>query len=792
MTLHIIADENIPGVERYFQQDASIEKVNGRTLTSVQVKDADVLLVRSVTAVNAALLEGSSVRFVGTATSGVEHIDVPWLQSQGIGFAHAPGSNANSVVEYVLAAIGGCENRLERLMQGETVGVIGFGVIGRQIVQRFRALGIECCVYDPWLPIEDIHNPVTLTQILGCEVITLHCELTKQPPWPSLHLLGEAELATLNSGQLLINACRGAVIDNRALLARLQQQDAPLVVLDVWENEPAVSSELLDLVEWGTAHIAGYSLDGKLLATRMLAAAAADCLNVGLSDDSRSVVGDLVEPPEPLQIMEHWRGAELVRELIQQRYDIRRDDELLRNALSSVVMHAENFSGATEKAATDVVTFDSLRKNYAPRRELRGSHLSNTALTNSQRQIVNALGCSFGAGAEKLHIGLIINPLAGLGGSRGFKGSDSEEVRKLARKAHPDQLQRAHDRVARALELLHEHSVHITTWSGSMGESVMNTVNLGSTILGGPGSPSNSQLTTADDTRNAALALKDHGVDLLVFAGGDGTARDIYDAVGESLPVLGIPAGVKMHSGVFAVSPEAAGELLNELAAGGLVGLQLREVRDIDEAAFREDIVRSRFYGDLQVPGEGRYLQHTKVGGRESKELVAAEIASWIVEQLVPGTLYLIGPGSTTAAIMLELGLENTLLGVDLIKDGVLVASDVDEARVLKALQQHSGPAQVIVTAIGGQGHIFGRGNQQLSPEVLRRVGTENVRIVAAKSKITSLQGRPLLVDTDDPELDLQLCGYHVVTTGYDDSVFYRVATRDSGPSPEGEQIDEQ
>lgn len=792
MTLHIIADENIPGVERYFQRGTHIEKVNGRTLESAQVKNADVLLVRSVTAVNEALLEGSSVRFVGTATSGVEHVDEAWLQSQGIGFAHAPGANANSVVEYVLAAIGGCENRLERLMQGETVGVIGYGVIGRQVVQCFRALGIECCVYDPWLPISDIHNPVTLTQILDCEVITLHCELTKQQPWPSLHLLAETELAVLNSGQLLINACRGAVIDNRALLARLQQQDAPLVVLDVWENEPAISRELVDLVEWGTAHIAGYSLDGKLLATRMLAEAAADSLNVGLGDDSGRGAGDLVEPPQPLRIMDHWQGAELIRELIQQRYDIRRDDALLRNALSSVVMRAGSFSGVTEEASEHVVTFDSLRKNYAPRRELRGSHLFATALEDSQRQIVTALGCSFGASAEKLHIGLIINPLAGLGGSRGFKGSDSEEVRKLAHNARPDQLQRAHDRVVRALELLNEHSVHITTWSGSMGESALDKVSLGSTVLGGPGSPSTSQLSTADDTRIAALALKDHGVDLLVFAGGDGTARDIYDAVGESLPVLGIPAGVKMHSGVFAVSPEAAGELLNELATGGLVGLTLREVRDIDEAAFREDIVRSRFYGDLQVPGEGRYLQHTKVGGRESKELVAAEIASWIVEQLVPGTLYLIGPGSTTAAIMLELGLENTLLGVDVIKDGVLIASDVDESRLLHALEQHSGPAQIIVTAIGGQGHIFGRGNQQFSPQVLRRVGLENISIVAAKSKITSLQGRPLLVDTDDPKLDIQLCGYHIVTTGYDDSVFYRIATKDSGASPQGEHSNEQ
>jgi predicted polyphosphate/ATP-dependent NAD kinase len=271
--------------------------------------------------------------------------------------------------------------------------------------------------------------------------------------------------------------------------------------------------------------------------------------------------------------------------------------------------------------------------------------------------------------------------------------------------------------------------------------------------------------------------LRALGVDLILFAGGDGTARDIFDVVGSSFPVLGIPAGVKMHSGVFAVSPEAAGELLLQLVQGGLVGLMPREVRDIDEEAFRHDQVRSRFYGEMLVPGEGRYLQHTKVGGRESPELVADDIADWLVEHMETDRTYLIGPGSTTAGIMAKLGLENTLLGVDVVRNGEVLANDADEATLLKLLAAAPDGAAIVVTVIGGQGNVFGRGNQQFSPDVIRRVGLDNILVVAAKSKIAALEGRPLLVDTNDPELDQELSGWRTVITGYEDRILYRVSS---------------
>lgn len=376
-----------------------------------------------------------------------------------------------------------------------------------------------------------------------------------------------------------------------------------------------------------------------------------------------------------------------------------------------------------------------------------------------------------------LHIGLLINPLAGLGGSLALKGSDGEELREIAASLEPRRRRRATGRVERALApLLADRSpIRFSCWVGEMGESALQDLGITCQVLG----RSDGSLTSADDTRLAARGLLDAGVDILVFAGGDGTARDIFDVIGDSLPVLGIPAGVKMHSGVFAVSPEAAGELLVELARGGLVGLMAREVRDIDEEAFRHDVVRSRFYGEMLVPGEGRYLQHTKVGGRESQELVAADIAAWLVETMEEGRTYLIGPGSTTAAIMEELGLPNTLLGVDVVRDSTLLVSDADETALLEVLSGAEGKATLVVTVIGGQGHVFGRGNQQFSPSVIRAVGAGNITIVAAKSKISALQGRPLLVDTNDPLLDQELIGYHRVVTGYDDQILYRIATSD-------------
>jgi predicted polyphosphate/ATP-dependent NAD kinase len=371
-----------------------------------------------------------------------------------------------------------------------------------------------------------------------------------------------------------------------------------------------------------------------------------------------------------------------------------------------------------------------------------------------------------------LRLGLLINPYAGIGGAVGLKGSDGAAIRDeaLKRGARPRAVERAH----RALAVLaaERDRVRIYCWDGAMGSDALAGLHLDFEVCGAAG----AALTTARDTARAAQALAGCELDVLVFAGGDGTARDILDAVGDRVAVLGIPCGVKMHSAVYAVSPEAAGELLLRLARAGLVNVQHREVRDIDEDAFRQGVVKARFYGELLTPEEGHFLQRTKVAGLESDELAAEDIAADIVESMEHGRIYLIGPGSTTAAIMAQLDLPNTLLGVDAICDNEVLLTDAGESELLELLARENKPAEIIVTAIGGQGHVFGRGNQQFSPAVLRKVGLGNIIIVAGKGKLSGLQGQPLLVDTNDPELDRALSGYRRVVTGYHDAVLYPVA----------------
>lgn len=373
--LTILADRNIPTVEHFAQAYACVRKFEGRALTSEQLQDVNVLLVRSVTTVNEQLLENAPVIFVGTATSGFEHIDQPYLKQRNIAFAHAPGSNANSVVEYVIAAIADVENYLERLFSGETLGIIGYGVIGRALEARMQALGIPCLAYDPWLTPSEIDHAASLDEILRCTVISVHAELTTKAPWSSQHLLSDDELSAIPNNSLLINASRGAVVDNAALKRRLQCKDAPSVVLDVWEGEPAIDQNLLASVTLGTPHIAGYSTDGKILGTRMLFKALSESLNRPWVDPGPAIVA-----PPLLQLASVSSPAEVVRTLIGQRYSIRRDDAALRKMI---------YSGASDTA----MGFDLLRRDYPERRELLGSVIAPGQSINAQtKHIAISLG----------------------------------------------------------------------------------------------------------------------------------------------------------------------------------------------------------------------------------------------------------------------------------------------------------------------------------------------------------------------------------------------------------------
>lgn len=380
MTLRILADENIPAVEHYAGDLGTVARFSGRALRPEQLEGVDVLLVRSVTRVDAQLLDNSAVRFVGTATSGVDHIDRDYLQERGIGFRHAPGSNANSVVEYVLAAIAGVADHLERVLAGAPVGIVGYGVIGRAVTSRLRALDINYLVYDPWLDHAVIDRPAGLAEVLGCAVVTLHAELTDRKPWPSRHLLDEAALGRLAPDGLLVNASRGPIVDNRALLALLARGNGPDTVLDVWEGEPSISHDLLRRVRFGTPHIAGYSLDGKLLATRMLVQGMAGELGLNWLDP-----GSAAATPPPLQLAPQQGGAALVRTVLSQRYDIAADDAALR----ATTLGAD----ATAAAAG----FDRLRREYPERREILGSVVSAQPPGALEQGLLVGLGCLAGS-----------------------------------------------------------------------------------------------------------------------------------------------------------------------------------------------------------------------------------------------------------------------------------------------------------------------------------------------------------------------------------------------------------
>jgi len=371
-------------------------------------------------------------------------------------------------------------------------------------------------------------------------------------------------------------------------------------------------------------------------------------------------------------------------------------------------------------------------------------------------------------------LGLIVNPLAGIGGSVALKGSDGKEIVAEARLrgAELRAPQRAHRALAVVSEGLSADSLSITTYPGPMGEDMARQNGFVPEVIG----DIDPQVTTSADTEMAAKEMAAMGLDLIVFVGGDGTARNICDAIPEGQPVLGIPAGVKMHSGVYAITPEMAGELICQLARGELVDIRSQEVRDIDEVAFREGRVQARYYGDLLVPEEGQFMQQVKSGGREVESLVLEDIAATLIENMEDDCLYIIGPGSTTRGLMDALGLENTLLGVDLVKNQQLLELDVMAAEIEQAITAAAGKARIVITPIGGQGHLLGRGNQQLSPSVIRQVGKENIIVVATKTKITELNGRPLLVDSNDPALDRELSGYIPVITGYRDQILYPIS----------------
>jgi predicted polyphosphate/ATP-dependent NAD kinase len=367
-------------------------------------------------------------------------------------------------------------------------------------------------------------------------------------------------------------------------------------------------------------------------------------------------------------------------------------------------------------------------------------------------------------------LGLIVNPIAGIGGRVGLKGSDGAAIqaKALALGAVPRSLERAAQALQRTKRV---KELDVIVFPREMGEDTARVCGYEPAVIGAitPGA------TAASDTQQAALQMRRLDIDLLLFAGGDGTARDIHAAVADTLPVLGIPAGVKIHSAVFGTNPISAGDLAALYLEGRVSDLREAEVLDIDEDAMRRGTVSARLYGYLKIPYRGSLVQSLKAPSAPGEQAAMEAIACDIVDGMEVDWLYVIGPGTTTRAITAELGLEKTLIGVDVVRNRELVARDVNERQLLELLEGKQ--AKIVVTPIGGQGYIFGRGNQQISPLVIQQVGRENVIVISTTSKIFSLLGRPLLVDTGNRQVDALLGGYISVITGYDQEMIYRVSS---------------
>jgi len=354
--MKIVADENIPYVGECFGSVGQVELLSGRAMTAEAVRETDAVLVRSITKVGAEFLEGSRVKFVGTATIGFEHVDVDSLKSKGIGFASAPGSNANSVAEYIVASLLSVGRKKNIELEGKSIGIVGVGNVGSMVEKKVRALGMEAYLNDPPLKRETGGEKyLELEELFGCDFVTLHTPLTFEGVDKTFHLADEDFFKSLKDGCVFINTARGGVTDTEALKGAIKSGRLGAVVLDVWENEPKIGCELLRMVDISTPHIAGYSLDGKVGGMVMIYEAF--CKHFGL--EANKSIEDFLPEPEVGEIeIDPASGdeQELLRGAVQQVYVINRDDFNTRE----IAMVAEAERGKF---------FDDLRRDYPVRRE---------------------------------------------------------------------------------------------------------------------------------------------------------------------------------------------------------------------------------------------------------------------------------------------------------------------------------------------------------------------------------------------------------------------------------------
>ncbi len=360
--MKIVADANIPFVAECFSSVGEVELVGGREIRPDVVADADILLVRSVTRVDSSLLAETGIRFVGTATIGFDHIDIDFLRRKNIGFASAPGSNANSAAEYVIAALLEIGQRKKIELEGKSIGIIGVGNVGSRVAKRCKALGMKVCLNDPplqrqsgdtkYLPIEELFD---------CDFMTFHTPLTFDGIDKTFHLADEGFFKSLKTGCVFVNTSRGGVVDCKALKAAREAGKLKGLVLDVWEDEPNIDTELLEVVDIGTPHIAGYSLDGKIAGMIMIYKAA--CEYFGL--DAKFEVKDFLPKPAVGELKidpNSGTEQEVMAGTVAKLYSVSEDDHKLRGILNRPAEERGEF-------------FDSLRKNYPVRREFQNTEI---------------------------------------------------------------------------------------------------------------------------------------------------------------------------------------------------------------------------------------------------------------------------------------------------------------------------------------------------------------------------------------------------------------------------------
>jgi erythronate-4-phosphate dehydrogenase len=377
--MKIVADENIPLLSCFFDKIGQVKQLPGREITADDLVDADILIVRSVTQVNQALLENSTVKFVGSCTIGMDHIDTKYLNKKGIRYENAPGCNANSVVEYILSCLS-ILTETHRIDWGEiSVGIVGFGNVGSLLAKRLEKLGISYKAYDPLLD-EKFQQQASLTsfeEVLACDIVSLHVPLTIDGDYPTFHMINEQVLSQMRPEQVLINTCRGAVINNEHLSTHLKKDDRFTAILDVWENEPFINTTLAKQVLIATPHIAGYSLDGKVAGTEMIYRSLCQFLGLPL----RFTSGQFLEEPA-LSKMAFTSTADIdwsIHTAIRACFDVRHDHSLLQSTLS--------FSEPERGAA-----FDAYRKSYRCRREFSGVKIKLKQVDSELHTKFRALG----------------------------------------------------------------------------------------------------------------------------------------------------------------------------------------------------------------------------------------------------------------------------------------------------------------------------------------------------------------------------------------------------------------